>query len=448
MSVARSVALCLGLGLALSGPALAEGRGTAAEIPAAAPRGPALTIEACRAKARARYPTSRQYALIEANRDIDVGVARRGYLPRLALSGKATLQSDVTSFDSIASSLPPQMASAFGAGGAGKDQYQAIAELSLTIWDGGAIPAQVKGIQSASRVESRKLDVDLYALNDKVDQLFFGILSLREQLEQDAILLDQLESSYRRVKASLDNGAASPYDLDAVRVEILNARQKDAELAAGERSYREMLSDMIGESLPESSEFAMPEDLVAPEDDDLARRPEMALFAAQERQLDSQESAIRAANMPRLSAFLQAAYGDPGLDMFESGASAYWIGGLKATWSLNGLLDWKAQLRKVDDARKTVAAQRDAFILNSGLQVARSRNDVARLRELLKGDDEIIALRESMRMSTEGKQENGAATTDDVLKAIDAESLARRTKSLHEVQLAMAAYALKSALAK
>jgi hypothetical protein len=50
-----------------------------------------------------------------------------------------------------------------------------------------------------------------------------------------------------------------------------------------------------------------------------------------------------------------------------------------------------------------------------------------------------------MRKATEGKLDFGAATTDDVLKAIDAESLARQGKSLHEVQLAMAVYALKNA---
>ena len=172
----------------------------------------------------------------------------------------------------------------------------------------------------------------------------------------------------------------------------------------------------------------------------------MALFAAQEKQLDSQRAAVRASNMPRLSAFFQSAYGEPGLNMFKEGFTDYWIGGLKMSWSLNGLLDWEAQMKRIDDTRKSIAAQRDAFLLNNDQQVARIRGDIEKLRELLRSDDEIIVLREGMRKSTEGKMENGAATTDDVLKAIDAENLARRTKSLHEVQLAMAAYSLRNAL--
>ena len=407
----------------------------------------ALTIEACHEMARDNYPLARQYALLSETRALDLAIARRGYLPHLSLSGKMSYQSDVTSLDSLASSMPPQIASAMeSAGGAKKDQYQALAELSLNLWDGGAIAAQVKAIESSSRVDERQLDVSLYALNDRVDQLFFGILSLREQLRQNAILLDQLDSSRRRVEASLANGVASPYDLDSVRVEILGAKQKDAELSSSERSYREMLSELIGEKLPEDADFAMPDASSVPGDDDASRRPEMVLFAAQDMQLDSQRAAVRAANMPRLSAFLQSAYGEPGLNMFKDGFTDYWIEGLKLSWNLNSLLDWKAQLRKIDDGRKSVAAQREAFVLNNAQQVTRIRGDLDKYRELLKSDDEIIALRERMRKSTEGKMENGAATTDDVLKAIDSEDLARRTKSLHEIQLAMAAYSLRTAL--
>jgi outer membrane protein TolC len=439
---ARALSAALALSVLAAASIGAEPSSTGAQV------GPGLTIEACREKARAHYPLARQYELIDRTKGLDLAIAKRGYLPRLGISGKASYQSDATSLDSIASSLPPQIGSALEGVGADKDQYQALAELSVSIWDGGAIEAQVKGIESATRVDRSKLDVDMYALDDKVDQLFFGILSIREQLKQNDILLGQLGSSYDRVEASLRNGVASPYDLDAVRVEILNAKQRGTELAAGEKAYREMLSELLGAGLPEGTAFEMPDASGAPAGDDASARPEIALFAAQERQLESQEAAIRAANMPRLSAFFQEGYGKPGLNMFESGFSDYWIGGIKLSWSLNGFLDWKAQREKIDDSRRRVAAQRDAFLQGNAMQVARLRTEVEKLRGLLGSDDEIIALREGMRKSTEGKQENGAATTDDVIKAIDAENLARRARSLHEVQLAAAVYALKSALAR
>jgi outer membrane protein TolC len=403
-----------------------------------------LTIDACRAKAREHYPLSRQYALIDRTRELDLEMARRGYLPRVSLSGKASYQSDVTSLGSLASALPPSLSSALASASVSQDQYQALAELSQSIWDGGSVSAQIEGIEDSSRVEERRLDVDLYALNDRVDQLFFGILAVREQLEENAVLAGELDSSYRRAEAGVSNGVADRSDLDAVRVEALDAEQKRIELSATEKSYREMLSAMIGEEVTEDTAIAMP-DLSAPPGGGNRRR-ELGLFDAQGKAWDSQEAAVRAADAPRLSAFFQAAYGEPGLNMFKGGFTPYWLGGLRLTWSLNALADMKDQFERIGAARATIEAQRDAFLLDDGMQAARLRNDIERLRGLLSRDDEIIALREAMRESTEGKMDNGAATTDDVLRAIDAESLARRGKSLHEVQLATAIYALKNAL--
>jgi outer membrane protein TolC len=404
-----------------------------------------LTIEACHEKARERYPLARQYSLIGSAEALDLELARRGYLPRITLSGKASYQSDVTSLESLASSLPPTMASALAGSGASKDQYQALVEVTQNLWDGGAVRAQIKGIESSSQIELRKLDVDLYALNDRVDQLFFGILSVKEQLKQNSVLAGELEANFSRVRAGVDNGVANRSDLDAVRVEMLTTRQKAIDLTAAAKSNREMLAALIGESIPEDEEFSMPEASEPLPRGSGERRPEMGLFDAQKKALDAQAAAVRAATMPRLSVFLQAAYGDPGLNMFKPGFAPYWIGGLKLAWSLNALIDSRDQLGKIEQARATIEAQREAFLLNNGMQADRIANDIGRLRELLSIDDELIALREGMRKSTEGKLDFGAATTDDVLKAIDAESLARQGKSLHEVQLAMAVYALKNA---
>jgi outer membrane protein TolC len=405
-----------------------------------------LTIEACHEKARANYPLARQYALIGETRSLDLAMAKRGYLPRLSLSGKASYQSDVTSLSSVASALPPSFASALSGAAVGNDQYLALAEVSQTLWDGGAIRAQIKSVESLSQIDLRKLDVDMYSLYDRVDQLFFGLLAVKEQLKQNDVLKDELEANYRRVEAGIDNGVANQSDLDAVRIEQLDMQQRSIELGSNMKSYGEMLSAMIGEPIAEGTDFAMP-DLSEPAASEAKNsRPELELFDAQKKLCDSQMEAVKAANSPKVSAFVQAAYGEPGLNMFKSGFSPYWIGGLRLSWSLNVLLDQKDQFERIDATRASIEAQKDAFALSNEVQVVGIRNDIDRLRKLLSSDDEIIGLREGMRKSVEGKLDNGTATTDDLLKAIDAESLARKAKSLREVQLAKAIYALKNAL--
>jgi len=397
-----------------------------------------LGIEDCHAKARARHPLARQYALIDRTRVLDLALARRGYLPRLSLAGKTSLQSDVTTM--------------YGKELAPKDQYTALAELAQTVWDGGAIAAQVDAIESASLIDSRKLDVDLYALNDRVDQLFFGIMAIRAQLEQNAILSADLEASAERALAGLRNGVMSASDVDAIRVEILNARQKAIELAATEKAHREALAALIGEPIAEDAELVLPgadepEPAVAGATamTTPAGRPEVALFAAQAAQCEAQKAAVLASKRPRLVAFAQGAYGKPGLDMLDSEAASYWIAGLRLSWSLNGLLDTKDELARLDARASSIAAQKEAFVLNNEIQIERIQADIEKYRGLLGGDGEIIALREGMRKAIDAKVENGTATAEDLVKAIGAVDLARQGKALHEVQLAASLYALKNA---
>ncbi len=393
-------------------------------------------LESCRAKARERHPLSRQYALIDAGEAIDRAMARRGFLPRLSLSGKASGQSDVTS-------LPISMP---GLSSMSKDHYLALAEFDQTIWDGGAIATRVLGIDVASRVDRRQLDVDLYALDARVDQLFFGLLSAREQLKQNELLIGELESNRRRVEACLANGVASPSDLDALRVELLKARQRSVELEIAEKTSREALALLLGEAIPRDSVFDMPEPATLEPLEGVNRRPELGLFDAQATQCDAQEDAVRVSKFPKLGAFLQVGYGRPGLNMLDDDLAPYWVGGVRLSWSANGLLDRNDELGKIDDKRRSIEARRDAFVLDSDIRVAGLKNDIAKLRELLAFDREIIELRAGMTRSTEGKYENGSATADDLLNAIDAEDLSRRAASLHELQLVQAIYALKFAL--
>ncbi len=66
----------------------------------------------------------------------------------------------------------------------------------------------------------------------RVNDLYFGILLLDEQLRQNALLQDELGRNYRQITAYVENGIANQADLDAVKVEQLNTQQKRVELAS------------------------------------------------------------------------------------------------------------------------------------------------------------------------------------------------------------------------
>jgi outer membrane protein TolC len=398
-----------------------------------------LTLETCQRMAQANYPLVRQYGLIEKAREYDLSNAGKGYLPQFSLSGKATYQSDVTE-------LPVEVPGV-NVKGLPKDQYQVMLEVQQTLWDGGDIRSRKRLTRAASEVEQEKQNVDMYALNDRINQLFFGILSLDEQLEQNRLLQDDLGRTHTQVSNYIANGIATQSDLDAVSVEQLNTKQRRIELETSRRAYVNMLAAFIGKDISPETALMKP----APEDTGSGEardnnRPELRWFDARGAQLNVQESMLKTRYMPRLGLFVQGAYGNPGLNMLKNEFSPYYIAGVRMSWNFGSLYTLKNDRRQIDNSRRRIETSRDVFLFNTRLEATQQDAGVVSMRRQMKDDDEIIRLRENIRRAAQAKVENGTLTVTDMLREITNENLARQTKALHEVQLLMNIWQLKYTL--
>ena len=404
-----------------------------------------LNIDQCQEKARKNYPQIKQYSLIEQTGAYNISNANKGYLPQLSFSAQATYQSDVTeipaSLGQILSQLTGQNVTIASMS---KDQYKMVAELQQTIWDGGMISSQKEQIKATTELEKQKLEVDLYTIKERVNQIFFGILALNEQKIQIDLLQKELQTNYEKIKAYMQNGVANQADLDMIRVEQLKVKQKKAELNAIQKSYREMLAVMIADTTALTAALEKPVF-----DTDMSRefgikRPELKLFDAQTSLFASQEKMIRAGNLPKLGVFGQGGYGNPGLNMFNPGFTPYYILGAKLTWNFSGLYSQGNHLQKIALNKQTVASQKETFLFNTNLKVVNAQNEIAKIKEQIKSDDEIIALRKNIKKAAEVKVENGTLTVTDLIREINAESAAIQDKALRQIQLSMAIYNLKN----
>ena len=398
-----------------------------------------LSIETCQEKAKANYPMIKQYGLIEQTAQYNISNANKGYLPQLSLTARGTYQSAVTSIPAVLGqklgvSLPSLA----------KDQYQAVLEASQVIWDGGVISSQKKMTNAGTEVEKQKLEVDLYALKDRVNQLFFGILLLNEQLRQNDILKNDLLTNYNRLDAYKQNGIANQSDLDAIHVEQLNAGQREVDLKNTRNTYCIMLSALTHIAIVETSELIKPVVDTSITSDTINHRPELKLFEAQNKYYESQKSLLTSGNLPKLGAFVQGGYGQPGLNMFTIGFSPFYIGGLRLSWNISGLYSQKNSINKLEISKRTVDIQKETFLFNNRLVTTQEQNEIEKLRSTLTNDDEIIRLRQNIKKSTSAKLENGTATTSDLIRDINAENQALQLKSLHDIQLLMTTYQLKN----
>lgn len=404
--------------------------------------GAQVTLDECRRLAREHYPEIRQYDLVRRTEEYTLSNARRAWLPQLSFAAQATWQTEVPSFPNALAGMLAQQG--IDMPGMNKDQYKAALELNQTLWDGGKSEADKRIARAEAAEQARSADVDLYALQGRVDNLFFGILLLDERIAQTRLTLDLLRSNLEKVRALQRNGVAMQSDADAVEAELLTVNQQLTQVTASRDSYRRMLEIFTGRPLdgerlerPDASEPRSME----------SSRPELALFDATADKLTAQERLVKAATHPRFGLFAQGYYGYPGMDYFQSMMSPDWswnaMAGVKMSWNFGAYYTRKNSLAKLRTAKEQVEMQREIFLFNTRLQTAEESGDIARLRKALADDDRIVALRRSVREAAESKLRNGVIDTDDLLRKITDEAAAATARSAREIELLKTIYELK-----
>jgi outer membrane protein TolC len=352
--------------------------------------GQTLNLDTCQKKAKNNYPLLKQYGLIEKTADYNLSNANKAYLPQVSLLAKATYQSDVTAIpENLGQVLTQLSGQPVSFPVLSKDQYQAALEVNQLVWDGGVVNAQKKMIKASSEAEKQKLEVDLYALNDRINNLFFGIMLIKEQLKVNQILQQELASNYQRMEAYLKNGLIQQADLDAVKVEQINAAQQETDLKSVLKSYCQMLSVFTGLQVNENTELEKP--LLPVVNENIQnKRPELSLFESQKNVLESQKKTIVAGNLPKIGLFIQGGYGRPGFDFFKNDFTSFYIGGVRLSWNISGFYTQKNELKKIETGQKNVDIMKETFLFNTNLLTTQQLNEIEKLRSTLKNDEELF----------------------------------------------------------
>lgn len=396
-----------------------------------------LTLEECKQAAVDNYPLIKQYGLIEMSEEYTLANIAKSYLPQFGVNAQATYQSDVTKLPFDLSSLPididmPTMS---------KDQYKATIDVSQSVWDGGVAGSQKKIAKANSRVEKQQVDVNLYAIKDRINQLYFGILSIDEQLKILDITEKNLLSNRETAQSMFDNGVAMQSDLDQMDVELLNLEQKRIEQKSLRQASLQMLSSFIHRPLGEDVLLQKPDD--TPWIDKEITRPELNLYTSQIDMLNAQNSSVDVKNMPRINLFLQGGYGRPGLNMLEDKFKFYALGGVKFSWSFSNLYTKKNEKRLIENNITGIETQRETFLFNTNVQLTKEQSEIQKMKKLMETDNEIIRLRNRVKIAAESKYRNGVYRMNELITDINAESLALQTKALHEIQYLMNIYNYK-----
>jgi len=396
-----------------------------------------LTIEKVYQQARKNYPLIKQRDLIAKAKDYSVSNAAKGYLPVFSVNGQATYQSAVTNFPfqiPVPGFTLPQYS---------KDQYKIFAEADQVVYDGGIIKNQKQTAIANEVVQQQNLEVELYALYDRVNQLFFGALLMAEQLKQNDLLKQDIQNGIDKTKALVANGTAYRSNVDELSAQLLQAEQSRVELEATKKAFLDMLSLFINMNLDDSTILEKP---AAPMLTDNINRPELLSYDYQKKIYDLQGRLLNTQLRPKVSFFAQGGYGRPALNMLSNNFAWYYIGGLRLNWNFGSLYTLKNEQHLLDINRQTLDVQKETFMFNTRIMQKQQNSDVKKYLDLMQKDDAIIVLRESVKTAASAQLENGVLSAHDYINEVNAEDRARQNKILHEVQLLQAQFSYQNTM--
>ncbi|MCH5318749.1 MAG: TolC family protein [Paramuribaculum sp.] len=404
-----------------------------------------LTLERCQELARENYPAIKKYGLIDESLEIELNDINKSWLPSVTAYSQGTIQNVVPAFPEALEDVLAQMGREVR--GIGKFQYKIGVDVSQTIWDGGASKAQREIVRSKDAVQQSGLEVEMYALRQKVDNIYFAILLTEEQIKQSTQTLELLNANLDLLRSMLKNGTAMRSDIDMVQAQVLTLKQSITQAESTVKSYRTLLSIYVGEDVS-AQELVLPN--AALPASMTSNRPELKLLDSRQNALETSRLMTNVSLMPKIGFFAQAYYGYPGFDYFKSmmnrDLSFNILAGVRVSWNIDSFYTKKNKLAKTSLDIDNINIERETFLFNSRLQTESQLETLEGLKNVMQDDAQIIELRGNVRKAAESQLRNGIIDATALLSKITDENVARLTAKFHEIQYIQEVYKIKNTL--
>ena len=400
----------------------------------------AQTLEECQLAAERNYPMIKQYNLISQTTQLTVKNIQKGWLPQIAIAAQATYQSDVTSWPESMKATFQQLG--VNMKGLSKDQYKIGIDLQQTIYDGGTISSQRSIARQEEKVQKAQVETNLYQVRKRVNEMYFSLLLLNEQILLNNDVKALLLSSEKKLASMLKGGTIATSDFENIKAERLSVEQQNESLKSQQQMLQHLLSTFCGIKVSNVQKPAPFKTTISTN-----KQPEMQLFDNQLQLSSIKEKALNSQVRPKLGIFAQGFYGYPGLNMFEDMMNRKWslngIIGVKLSWNVGALYSLKNDKAKLRLQREMTENAREIFLFNNQLEEIQQNENIKRYHTMKQTDDEIIMLRTNIRKAAESKLSHGIIDINNLLREINNENAAKIQQTIHDIEMLKEMYNLK-----
>ncbi len=412
-----------------------------------------LSLSQLHAAAIARDARSRTPALLREASALRDRVIATDRFAQPQLNAQATHQSDVTELPIRipGSSIPTPPYS----------RYQLTLDLDQPLYDAGAVKS--RRALERGRLGEAESDVtqQLYRLRFDVNAAVFTALLQQEQLDAlDAtrMLLDQrMVEAVTRVR----EGAALARDTSIIRAELLRLDEARADVASRYRAALRTLASLTGRAFDPAVRLRVPDipanvPVVTPVEDSLGasshapsrqrNRPEFARFDATRARLELEGRAAAVEARPRVSAFVQAGVGQPGLNQLRPDADAFYVAGIRAAWRPFARADADRRAEQARLQQRLTDLEERAFVDALERATIAEREEISTLEDAQSRDRELISAREQIEQIARLEFEEGTTTAAAWISTQSDLLAARIAARRHLVELAYARVRLLTTL--
>ena len=385
-----------------------------------------ITLQECYDMAAVNYPLAKQSNLLDAQNLLEREVISTTKLPQLNLDAQATYQSDVIEVPIPNSAIEPL----------NKDQYRVTLSATQILYDGGTRGASLNAKLAQLKTNKKQVEIDLYQLKQKINQLFFSVL-----LSQETTLLlttkeAMLQSKLNEVTSGIKYGVLLPASDKVLKAEILKIKQQLLEVESNKTVFIETLSSIIDEPLDKSTKFH--DSFVETNLKVEWNRPELELFQLKKEEIERREALMEKENSPKLLGFVTGGYGNPGLNMLDNSFQPFYIVGVKLNWNV---FDWnsnKKQRQALTINKDIVDTETATFKRNTEIALFQQQKEIDKLRSFILSDLEIIKLREDVLQSADSQLKNGVITSSAYITELTNLYEDENTLVQHKIQLQLA----------
>ncbi len=383
-----------------------------------------INLEDCYRLARENYPKLTDTQRQKEISDLKIQNIGNAWNPQLNLNGQATYQSEVTKVNVPIPGITIPSPS--------KDQYKAYLDVKQTIYDGGATEANRSLEKSGLAADLQNFEVEIYSLHERVNQLYFTILLMKENEEVLKLKRSVLDERIKVLESGFKNGVVTARDMDILKAERLLTEQQISDIHGERISGLGALGILTNQVLNDYTLLAEP--FKTAKSNEIAR-PELKYFDLLENKIDQNSELLLKTRNPKIFGFGQAGYGRPGLNMLKNTFDPYYLVGLGLSWNV---LDWKqtSRSRKILEVQKEmVGSQKASFDQNLSILLFKADEAIKKADQLLKIDEELVALRTKIAKSSAVQLENGVITSADYVADLNAATQASVSQKSHQVQL-------------